>query len=86
MTHREIALVCGFGRPNMVSMIKTGDTRLPLERLGAMADALKIDPFQLFKLWMKTYYPDTWDTLWHHILARRKPLPRLPGFAPSRNT
>ena len=85
LTHREIARACGFGRPNMVSMIKTGDCRLPLERLGAMADTLHVDPFALFKLWMKSYYPETWDLLWHHIRSRRRPLPRLPGLSPSRD-
>lgn len=85
LTNREISKACGFGRPNMISMIKTGDCRLPLERLGAMADVLKLDPYLLFKRWMKTYHPETWDRLWHHVQRRRRPLPRLPGMSPSRD-
>lgn len=85
LTQREIAKACGFTRPNMISMIKTGDTRLPLERLAAIADVLQIDAFEVFTLWMKTYYPETWDVLWHHVRRRRLPLPRLPGFSPSRD-
>lgn len=70
LTQREIAKACGFGRPNMVSMLKTGDTRMPLERLGAMADVLKVDAYDLFVLWMKTYYGGTWDVLRKHIAKR----------------
>ena len=85
LTQREIATACGFKRPNMVSMMKTGSTRLPLERLGRLADVLGVNPFVLYKLWMRTYYPETWDLLWPYLKARAKPLPRLPGFSPSRD-
>jgi len=63
LTQREIARSCGFRRPNIVSMIKTGATRLPLERLGTMARVLEVDPLILFRAWMTTYYADTWREL-----------------------
>ena len=63
LTNREIARACGFRRPNIVSMIKCGHTRLPLERLGAMASALEIDVFWLYCRFMNEYYPETWDEL-----------------------
>lgn len=63
LTNREVARACGFRRPNVVSMIKHGHTRLPLERLGAMANILEIDAFNLYCRFMHEYFPDTWEDL-----------------------
>lgn len=46
----EIAVEAGFSSRNMLSMIKTGDARLPLDRVPALAKALNCDPAILFKL------------------------------------
>lgn len=63
LTQREIATACGFRRPTMISMIKSGDTRVPLERVEAIADALHLDFHDLFRRWMASYYPETWNAL-----------------------
>jgi hypothetical protein len=49
-TQSEIAIKAGFTRPNVLSMIKTGSIRLPLDRVPALADALEVDPSHLFNL------------------------------------
>jgi transcriptional regulator with XRE-family HTH domain len=46
----EIASAAGFPNRNMLSMIKTGDAKLPLDRVPALAKALECDPAMLFKL------------------------------------
>ena len=46
----EIASEAGFANPNMVAMIKSGATRLPLDRVPALAVALKVDPARLLQL------------------------------------
>ena len=63
LTNREIAAACGLGVPNMVTMIKRGHSRLPLERLGPMARTLGIDTYDLFCRWMAEYYSETWRDL-----------------------
>jgi hypothetical protein len=63
LTHREIAQACGFKRANVVSMIKLGHTKLPLERLGSMARVLELDTFDLYCRFMEEYYPETWVEL-----------------------
>jgi hypothetical protein len=63
LTHRELASKCGFRRPNIISMIKLGHTRLPLNRLAAIARVLEIDPVALFRSWMKEYYGQAWEEL-----------------------
>ena len=46
----EIAAEAGFVNPNMLSMIKGGKTRLPLDRVPALAKALNVDPARLLQL------------------------------------
>lgn len=46
----EIAAEAGFTNPNMVTLIKTGASKLPLDRVPAMARALDCDPKRLFFL------------------------------------
>lgn len=40
----EIATEAGFTHPPMLSMIKSGATKLPLDRVPSMAKALGLDP------------------------------------------
>ena len=56
----EIAQQAGFDKPNMITMIKQGRTKLPLEKIGRMAKALGVDPLHLFKMTMREYQPETW--------------------------
>lgn len=46
----EIAAEAGFTNANMVSMIKSGRSKLALDRVPAMAKALDCDPRMLFRL------------------------------------
>jgi hypothetical protein len=62
-TQKEIAEEAGFDNPNIISMLKTGVTKLPLNRVGTLAKALDIDPAHLFRLALIEYMPDTWDSL-----------------------
>jgi hypothetical protein len=57
-TQREIAAEAGFKRPNIISMFKTGETQLPLERIPAFAKALEADPAHVFRLAMQDYWPE----------------------------
>ena len=46
----EIANEAGFRNANMITLLKNGTTKLPLDRVPAMARALECDPRMLFKL------------------------------------
>jgi transcriptional regulator with XRE-family HTH domain len=63
-TRRKIAKEAGL-EPNMVSMIKHGKARLPLDRVPALAEALEIDPALLFR----TALTDLWPT--YETVVRR---------------
>ena len=49
-TQAEIAEEAGFVNPNMVTMIKKGSTKLPIDRVPALAKALESDPALLLRL------------------------------------
>jgi hypothetical protein len=56
--NREIAQLAGFtGGPNIISMIKNGDVKLPLERVVPMARALGADPKSLMRMALEQYMP-----------------------------
>lgn len=58
-SQREIARIAGFTQPNMISMIKTGEAKLPLERVEKLAVALDCDPRQLAQLALEQFHgPD----------------------------
>lgn len=62
-TQREIANECGFDNPNIITMFKTGATKIPLNRIGTLAKALDADPAHLLRLVMTEYMPDTWESI-----------------------
>jgi hypothetical protein len=57
----------------MISMLKTGDTKLPLARLGSFANAVGADPVALLKLCLQEYYPDVWEAINLHLTAAITP-------------
>lgn len=59
----KISREVGFPKPNIITMIKLGDTKLPLEKIGRFAEAIEVDPIHLFMLCMSEYYPDTWSAI-----------------------
>lgn len=49
-TQLAIANEAGFVSPNMLAMIKSGASKLPLDRVVSLAKALECDPVMLFIL------------------------------------
>ncbi|WP_297478256.1 helix-turn-helix transcriptional regulator [Ferrovum sp.] len=60
---REIAEEAGFENPNVITMIKQGRTKIPLEKVGKLAKALSIDPIFLFKMTLAEYQPVTMEAI-----------------------
>ena len=57
-SQKEIAKEIGYDRPNVVSMMKCGVTKLPIAKVGPLAKALGVDPHRLLDLAMREYQPD----------------------------
>lgn len=49
-TQGEIAAEAGFVNANMLSMLKVGRNKIPLDRVPALAKALEVDPAYLMRL------------------------------------
>jgi transcriptional regulator with XRE-family HTH domain len=49
-SQRDIAREVGFVNDNMVTMLKSGRTKVPLDRVVSIAKALETDPRELFVL------------------------------------
>lgn len=59
-TQREIATEMGFEHANVLSMLKSGEMRMPLERIPSFAAATGISADVLLQTAMQEYMPETW--------------------------
>lgn len=59
----EIAEQAGFDKPNVITMIKQGKTKVPLNKIGSMAKALEIDPVFFMKMCLNEYLPDLAESI-----------------------
>ncbi len=71
-TQLEVAREAGFDKPNVITMIKQGSTKLPIPRVKAMARALEVEPLVLLKLCLKEYHPEMYDVL-HEFIFMHEP-------------
>ena len=62
-TQRDIATEAGWERPNVISMMKQGVTKIPVERVPALAKACGVDPALMIQIVMQEYQPELWRTL-----------------------
>ncbi|EZI65444.1 hypothetical protein K021_1259 [Acinetobacter baumannii 25442_5] len=62
-SQREIAEEIGFKRTNVLSMIKSGETRLPIDKIKPTALALGENPTRLLIRVLKEYAPDLIDVV-----------------------
>lgn len=60
-TQREISVECGFDNPNIITMFKNGQTKLPINRIAPLAKALDVDPAHLLRLVMSEYMKESWE-------------------------
>lgn len=56
-TQREIAAEIGYDKPNVLSMYKRGEAKVPLDRIPAFAKALDLDTATLFRLGLEQWWP-----------------------------
>ncbi len=49
-TQAEIASEAGFGNANMMTFLKNGRNKVPLDRVPSLAKALEVDPAYLMRL------------------------------------
>lgn len=57
-SQREIAQEIGYDKPNMISMFKRGECKIPLDKVPALAKSIEADPAFLFRLAMEQFWPE----------------------------
>jgi hypothetical protein len=62
-SQREIAAEVGYTHPNVLSMMKQGMTKVPIERAPVLARALGLDPAWFVRLVMREYMPAAWAAI-----------------------
>lgn len=62
-TQKEIALEAGFLKPNIITMIKQGLTKMPITKVKPMAEALNMDPMILLEKCFEEYQPGNWAAI-----------------------
>ncbi len=60
-TQRQISEECGFDNPNIITMFKQGNTKVPINRVASLAKALEVDPVHLLRLVMSECIPNLWE-------------------------
>jgi hypothetical protein len=60
---KDIAGALGYENANIVSMFKKGLTKVPIEKVPALAKALHLDPAHLLMLAMREYMPEAFATI-----------------------
>lgn len=54
----HIAARIGFKNPSMLSMMKRGEVKVPLDRIPSIARVLEVDPTVLFRLALEQHWDD----------------------------
>ena len=57
LTQREIAARAGYPRPNIITMFKTGETKIPIEKIPVFAEILGIDRKRFLRVALQEYDP-----------------------------
>lgn len=70
-TQKQVADEAGFENPNIISMLKNGDTKVPLERAAMLAKAAGADEAELICHVLREYHPATWAIL-EPLMAHNK--------------
>jgi len=72
----EIASEAGFVNVNVLSMFKSGSSRLPLDRVPALAKALEVDPARLLQLaleqWVGSSAARAFDAIFQTVVTRNE--------------
>ncbi len=66
-SQREIAADLGYERPNIISMFKQGDTKVPLDKIPALAKSLEVDFGYLLRLGIEQFMTGETEKLAHFM-------------------
>ena len=59
----DIARAIGYSKANIIAMFKKGDTKVPINKVPALARTLGVDPAFLMRLGLQQYWPEEAETI-----------------------
>jgi len=59
----EVSKDLGYANPNIITMIKKGSTKVPLNKVALLAKSINVDPAYLLRLVMSEYSPEAWEAI-----------------------
>jgi transcriptional regulator with XRE-family HTH domain len=62
-TQRQIAREIGYDSPNMISMFKRGETKVPLVKIPSLARTLGVNAARLFELAVQQHWPGAHEAI-----------------------
>jgi len=62
-SQREVSAQIGYPNPNIMTMFKTGATKIPLTKVAVLAKAIGADPAFMLRLVMREYMPEAWEAI-----------------------
>lgn len=62
-SQKDIAREAGWQKPNVLSMMKQGITKVPLDKVPALAKACGVDPAHFLQIAMMEYQPAVWEVI-----------------------
>ncbi|QNK01775.1 hypothetical protein [Dyella telluris] len=68
-TLKELGAEAGFKQANAFVLLKSGDMRLPMDRIPGVAKAIEADEKELFELALKHYEPTVYKMMQKHYAA-----------------
>lgn len=63
VTQKELATKIGYKNPNVISMFKKAETKIPLNKVFSIAGAIDINPEKLMTLVLNEYHPGLFTEL-----------------------
>lgn len=66
-TLNELAIAMGYNKGNIISMMKNGDTKVPINKAVVIAQALNIDPNYFIRLALRQWFADELDPVWEFL-------------------
>lgn len=66
-SQKQVAKEAKLKNANVLSMIKTGTTKLPIPRVNALADSLEVSRARLMRLVLEADYPEILEAIEHSL-------------------
>ena len=63
LNQKKIADALGYPRPNVVSMMKLGQMKIPLGKIDPLAKAIGADPAELMRMTLFEYMPESLEAI-----------------------